>query len=148
MFSIAANYCFDLLYAPSVTLSTSYSPLGAFHDLQIISFHICPSSFLSLCSLLSTNLLPIILSLPCNHFHCLLPYLPLFLFPVSIPSLPVSLIVLFPAEGYSCLRGYENVRKAYSISSYVNSHFPPEQTHFPASDLPRYTLHFQASTLH
>lgn len=56
------------------------------------------------------------------------------------PSPPlISLIVLFSYEGYSCLQGYENVREAHSIFSYVNSHFPPEQTHFPASDLPRYT---------
>ncbi|TNN52771.1 hypothetical protein EYF80_037004 [Liparis tanakae] len=37
--------------------------------------------------------------------------------------------------GYSCLQGYENVRKAHSIFSYVNSHFPPEQTHFPGTAL-------------
>lgn len=61
---------------------------------------------------------------------------------------PISLIVLFSAEGYSCLQGYENVRKAHSIFSYVNSHFPPEQTHFPESDLPRCTSHFPPTSLH
>lgn len=57
------------------------------------------------------------------------------------PSPPASLIVLFCTEGYFCLQGYENVKTAHSISSYVNSHFPPEQTHFPTSDLPCCTSH-------
>lgn len=61
---------------------------------------------------------------------------------------PVPLIVLFSAEGYSCLQGYENVKKAHSIFSYINSHFPPEQTHFPGSDLPRCTSHFPPFSLH
>lgn len=55
--------------------------------------------------------------------------------PLPFPP-PASLIVQFCAEGYSCLQGYENVKTAHSIFSYVNSHFPPEQTHFLASDLP------------
>lgn len=61
---------------------------------------------------------------------------------------PIPLIVLFSTEGYSCLQGYENVRKAHSIFSYVNSHFPPEQTHFPRSDLPCCTSHFPPLSLH
>lgn len=61
---------------------------------------------------------------------------------------PFPLIVLFCTEGYSCLQGYENVRKAHSIFSYVNSHFPPEQTHFPRSDLPRSTFHISLPTSH
>lgn len=76
--------------------------------------------------------------------------LPLLSPPISRSASPppVSLIVLFSAEGYSCLQGYENVRKAHSIFSYVNSHFPPEQTHFPGSDLPRCTSHFPPLSLH
>lgn len=62
-------------------------------------------------------------------------------------STPASLIVPFPAEGYFRLQGYENVTEAYSIFSYINSHFPPEQTHFPTSKLPRWTSHFPPDPL-
>lgn len=78
--------------------------------------------------------------------------LPLLNKPDFCPASPsaslatISLIVLLSAEGYFCLQGYENVRKAHSIFSYVNSHFPPEQTHFPVYDLSCYASHFPPSS--
>lgn len=79
---------------------------------------------------LQTPIIFFFLTLSCNHFPC-------FSAPTSPstsllpPPSPISsLIVMFSAEGYSCLQGYGNVRKAHSIFCYVNSHFPPEQTHF------------------
>lgn len=89
-----------------------------------------------------------------NHFNSpMQSFLLLSAPPLALPlpfhlAPPVSLIVLFSTEGYSCLQGYENVRKAHSIFSYVNSHFPPEQTHFPGSDLLRCTSHFPPPSLH
>lgn len=127
---------FVLLCSPAFSSNSTCqyfcSPFTPFHDLQILSVRVyfpClhPSTKLSFQSFLT---------LPCNHSPRFLPHLTLCV-SLSISPPPVSLIVLFCTEGYSCLQGYENVRKAHSISSYVNSHFPPEQTHFPGSDLPR-----------
>lgn len=118
------------------------SPLTALHDLQII-FCLFLSIFISV----SPSLLPNSLS---NHFRLSHAITSPAFCPTSRSASPppVSLIVLFSAEGYSCLQGYENVRKAHSIFSYVNSHFPPEQTHFSRSDLPCCTSHIPPLSLH
>lgn len=130
---------FPIFLALPIELRSVFSS-HTLSDLQIIFIYFCPSLFPS--PLLYPTPFPVIFKLShaitspafCPTSHSASPPLP------SPP--PVSLIVLFSAEGYSCLQGYENVRKAHSIFSYVNSHFPPEQTHFPVSDLPRCTSHF------
>lgn len=111
-------------------------PTDFSHVLQVIFFGL----FLPIFILPSPSLLPNSLMQSLSPIPAPPPALP------SPP--PVSLIVLFSAEGYSCLQGYENVKKAHSIFSYVNSHFPPEQTHFPGPDLPRCTSHFPPFSLH
>lgn len=75
--------------------------------------------------------IPLSISFPNPVFRLLHLVRSLPLLPASPLSRSVSLIAVFATEGYSCPQGYENVRKAHSIFSYVNSHFPPEQTHFP-----------------
>jgi len=103
-----------------------FSPQTAPHCMTSESF-----VFISSPSLLQNSVYNHFCHMQSLHMLSAPPSLSLFL----PPSLSISLIVLFSAEGYSCLQGYENVRKAHSIISYVNSHFPPEQTHFPGSDL-------------
>lgn len=128
---ITLHYSLYFLNLPPVNLCAPYSPRTPFHDLRII-LCLFLSIFISLSPSLLQTQFPIIFTSPMQSLPLLsAPPLTLPLSP-STPHPPlVPLIVLLSAEGYSCLQGYENVRKAHSIFSYVNSHFPPEQTHFP-----------------
>lgn len=135
---ISLLYSLDFL---PVRLCIFYSVFPPFHDLHMIFVYFYTSLF-------PTPHPSSQIQFPIIFNSLMQSRPPLSAPPLSLPLPPlVSLIVLFSAEGYSCLQGYENVRKAHSIFSYVNSHFPPEQTHFPECDPPRCTSRFPPSHL-
>lgn len=126
--------------SPCQGVKGSDPPVRPLHDLRHGSVCSCPSLFVSL-HLNSVS----------NHFNLSHPITSLSPLALPLPpsiSLPFLLYnrSLSPAEGYSCLQGCENVRKAHSISSYANSHFPPEQTHFLMCRVAHHTSHAVLST--